>query len=64
MPRGVDADMWLDVYGQNSMTRVGGAGGRAKGGTSAPRRLVVDMREFMSSLPSVLHQQVGEGGGG
>lgn len=51
------ADQWLDVYQQNALTRV--AGGRAAGGgKQQPKRLVVDMREFMSSLPAVLHQQV------
>lgn len=48
-------DLWLDVYGQNALTRR--AGGRAGAPKVAPRRIVVDIREFMSSLPSVLHQQ-------
>ena len=34
----------------------GGAGGRGAG-KAVPRKLVVDVREFMSGLPSVLHQQ-------
>eukprot|EP00887_Chlorella_sp_A99_P005233 scaffold1.g5233.t1 len=38
----------------NALTRR--AGGR-RGGRHAPTRVVVDVREFMSSLPSVLHQQ-------
>ncbi|GFH27489.1 DNA repair endonuclease UVH1, partial [Haematococcus lacustris] len=38
----------------NSITRVAGRGGAAK---AQPRKVVVDMREFMSSLPAVLHQQ-------
>ena len=34
----------------------GGSGGGAPGGGAVlPRRLVVDMREFMSGLPAVLH---------
>lgn len=38
----------------NSVTRAGGAGR----GTPAPERvLIVDTREFMSTLPAVLHQQ-------
>jgi DNA excision repair protein ERCC-4 len=41
---------------QNAITRVAGRGAAPK---ALPRRLVVDMREFMSSLPAVLHQQVG-----
>ncbi|MEW5305380.1 MAG: hypothetical protein WDW36_007923 [Sanguina aurantia] len=58
VPRGpgVSADLWLDLYGQNALTRV--AGGRAPAAAKKPmRRLVVDVREFMSSLPAVLHQQ-------
>ncbi len=58
---------------QNALTRVaggrsggaGGEGGRRAAGLQpqgAPRRLVVDVREFMSSLPCVLHQQVRMGG--
>ena len=41
---------------QNALTRT--AGGRQR--TSAPPavKVVVDMREFMSSLPTVLYQQV------
>jgi ERCC4-type nuclease len=43
----------------NTLTRR--AGGRAL--RAQPKRVVVDVREFMSSLPSVLHQQVrGRGG--
>lgn len=38
----------------NALTRHGG--GRGRGGP-APRRVVIDVREFASSLPSVLHQQ-------
>lgn len=33
------------------------AGGSTRGSQAAPRRLVVDVREFMSHLPAVLHQQ-------
>lgn len=41
---------------QNALTRLAG-GMRTK--TAAPAvRVVVDMREFMSSLPAVLYQQV------
>jgi DNA excision repair protein ERCC-4 len=60
-------ELWLDVYAQNRSTRVAGgwgvagsrsaaAGGRGTG-RAVPRKLVVDVREFMSGLPSVLHQQ-------
>ena len=42
---------------QNALTRQGGRGAAAA--KSAPRRVIVDVREFMSSLPCVLHQQVG-----
>lgn len=59
IPRGpgmVTADMWLDVYQQNQLTRM--AGGRSAGAARpTPKRLVVDVREFMSALPAVLHQQ-------
>lgn len=34
----------------------GSAGGRANR-RAEPKRLIVDMREFMSHLPAVLHQQ-------
>lgn len=34
------------------------AGKGAAAAKAQPRRLIVDMREFMSSLPAVLHQQV------
>ena len=33
----------------------GSSGGAPGGGAVLPRRLVVDMREFMSGLPAVLH---------
>jgi ERCC4-type nuclease len=33
------------------------AGGSSRGPKTPPRRLVVDVREFMSHLPAVLHQQ-------
>lgn len=39
---------------RNAITRR--AGGR-RGERAVPRRVVVDMREFMSSLPAVLHQR-------
>lgn len=32
-------------------------GGSSRGPKTPPRRLVVDVREFMSHLPAVLHQQ-------
>ena len=41
----------------NALTRR--AGGRGGTGRPQPKRVVVDVREFMSSLPAVLHQQVG-----
>jgi hypothetical protein len=41
----------------NALTRR--AGGRGGAGRPQPKRVVVDVREFMSSLPAVLHQQVG-----
>jgi hypothetical protein len=47
-------DLWLDVYSANALSRVGGLGRRLK---PVPCRLVVDVREFMSGLPAVLHQQ-------
>lgn len=58
-------DPWLDVYAQNQLTRAGmGAGPLLAGGAlsaraqrAAPRRLVVDVREFMAALPGVLHRQ-------
>ncbi|GFR49035.1 hypothetical protein Agub_g11058, partial [Astrephomene gubernaculifera] len=58
----VSADLWLDVYSANALTRA--AGGRAAGATrgsaasaATPRRLVVDVREFMSNLPAVLYNK-------
>ncbi len=48
------ADLWLDTYSLNALTRVAGGRGVAR---ALPRRLVVDVREFRSSLPAVLHQQ-------
>lgn len=45
----------------NALTRR--AGGRASS-RPVPKRVVVDVREFMSSLPAVLHQQVGARGRG
>jgi len=58
LPRGEaanSADAWLDIYQQNALTRIAG-GMRSK--TAAPAvGVVVDMREFMSSLPAVLYQQ-------
>ncbi len=42
------------VPAANAITR---RGGMMKPKGKQPRRLVVDVREFMSSLPSVLHQQ-------
>ncbi|GLI60024.1 hypothetical protein VaNZ11_002089, partial [Volvox africanus] len=62
----LSADLWLDVYGANALTRAAGgraaaaAAARAGGGglgPTSPKRLVVDVREFMSSLPAVLHQK-------
>lgn len=44
----------------NALTRR--AGGRSL--RPLPKRVVVDVREFMSSLPSVLHQQVSTRGVG
>lgn len=40
---------------QNALTRAGGRGKAAA--AAAPRRVVVDMREFMSCLPAALHQR-------
>lgn len=51
LPRAV-----LGVAADNAITRRGGARG-AGGRGPAPRRVVVDVREFMSHLPAVLHQQ-------
>ncbi|GLC33404.1 hypothetical protein PLESTB_000071900 [Pleodorina starrii] len=59
----LSADLWLDVYSANALTRVAGGraaargGGLGAGGPGGPKRLVVDVREFMSSLPAVLHQK-------
>lgn len=50
----VHPDVGLLGASANPITRR--AGGRL-GGRAAPRRIVVDVREFMSSLPAVLHQQ-------
>jgi hypothetical protein len=47
-------DLWLDVYSANALSRVGGLGRRLQ---PVPCKLVVDVREFMSGLPAVLHQQ-------
>ncbi|GAX84863.1 hypothetical protein CEUSTIGMA_g12284.t1 [Chlamydomonas eustigma] len=55
----------LDSASRNQLTRQGGAlslmgaNGGTKGGLQKQqqRRLVVDVREFMSGLPSVLHQK-------
>ncbi len=57
----LSADMWLDLYSANALTRA--AGGRVRAAAPAPRRLVVDVREFMSSLPAVLHQKARRRGG-
>lgn len=43
------------VEANNAMTRRGG--GTRAGGRLPPRRCIVDVREFMSHLPAVLHQQ-------
>ncbi len=43
------------VCSQNALTRQGGRGAANK---PTPRRVVVDVREFMSALPCVLYQQV------
>ena len=53
MHAGLEREMLGSVA--NALTRV--AGGRT-GARVAPRRIVVDVREFMSTLPAVLHQQV------
>ncbi|EFJ52250.1 hypothetical protein VOLCADRAFT_103253 [Volvox carteri f. nagariensis] len=63
----LSADLWLDVYSANALTRSaggrmagqggGGVGGLGASGGGAGRRLVVDVREFMSSLPAVLYQK-------
>ncbi|GLC66509.1 hypothetical protein PLESTF_000438200 [Pleodorina starrii] len=59
----LSADLWLDVYSANALTRAAGGraaargGGLGGGGPGGPKRLVVDVREFMSSLPAVLHQK-------
>jgi len=51
-------DVHLDVYTQNQLTRTGvGAGVVGSRNRPAPRRLVVDVREFMAVLPGVLHRQ-------
>lgn len=42
------------VPAANAITR---RGGMMQPKSKQPRKLVVDVREFMSSLPSVLHQQ-------
>eukprot|EP00879_Flechtneria_rotunda_P028844 GHRR01031075.1.p1 GENE.GHRR01031075.1~~GHRR01031075.1.p1 ORF type:complete len:169 (+),score=29.78 GHRR01031075.1:269-775(+) len=47
-------DLWLDVYSSNALSRIGGLTRRLK---PVACRLVVDVREFMSGLPAVLHQQ-------
>ncbi len=50
----------LEVLGSsaNALTRHGG-GRVSTQDRLVPRRLVVDVREFMSPLPAVLHAQVG-----
>ncbi|GAB4818898.1 hypothetical protein N2152v2_005944 [Parachlorella kessleri] len=50
----VHPDLGLLGAGANALTRR--AGGRITG-KPVPKRIVVDVREFMSSLPAVLHQQ-------
>eukprot|EP00955_Chlamydomonas_euryale_P049161 354188-Chlamydomonas_euryale.AAC.2 len=47
----------IDVYSANALSRRGGGGGAggAGSGGGAQKRLVVDVREFMSGLPGVLH---------
>lgn len=57
----VHPDVQLLGAAANALTRR--AGGRLSG-KPLPRRIVVDVREFMSSLPAVLHQQVCGGGAG
>ncbi len=49
-----DALAALPGVGQNAITRR--AGGRLSN-KPQPKRIVVDVREFMGSLPAVLHQQ-------
>ena len=39
----------------NALTRRAGGGALTTRGATAPRRIVVDVREFMSALPAVLH---------
>jgi hypothetical protein len=52
-------DAWLDLYSSNALSRVGGGGSAAAARRMKPipRRLIVDVREFMSTLPAVLHGQ-------
>ena len=49
-----DALAALPGVGQNAITRR--AGGRLSN-KPQPKRIVIDVREFMGSLPAVLHQQ-------
>ena len=58
-PSAMHPDVVLGLTGgergnPNAVTRKGGARLNQR---PVPRRLVVDVREFMSSLPSVLYQQ-------
>lgn len=53
----INPDLWLDVYSQNALTRTAGRGPSTSQTKVVPRRVVVDVREFMSALPAVLHQQ-------
>lgn len=68
-PQGaLNADLWLDVYSANALTRTAGgrsmqaAAGAGPVGPGGRGRLVVDVREFMSGLPAVLYKQVRAGG--
>lgn len=54
MQPGVEQTIPGIVPASNSLTR---RGGQMQPGHKQPRKIVVDVREFMSSLPAVLHQQ-------
>jgi hypothetical protein len=48
----------LDVFSANALTRAGAGAAAPPGRARAvPRRLVVDVREFVAVLPGVLHRQ-------
>lgn len=54
-PGALEGPLGAPTVATNALTRVGGGRPGVQGGRPAPRRVVVDIREFMSSLPSVLH---------